>query len=205
MNIPTQPEHKLFLSGQAEPDEGDAIAYTHFDQWPAEKWDAPRNIQTALEVLECWSKDLGIAAIDPHVMAAGKPWEEYYLEAKWGNDYPVVLIRAIEIILADGRYAVYGSDNFIEVYHLSTIRDSLLEDLEEDEVEDLIERANEITEKLASDPELIKQRILNEAQLLIRDARRNGFALTINAVSDVPLAMGNTHEEARVDLVRGKY
>lgn len=122
----------LFLDIQAEADD-DPLEYTHFDQWPSDFWMNEPSIRTAEEVLGSFAFTLGIPAIHPDVLAekAGKSFDQLYSEAGVAQDYPGIIQIAIDEILKDGRYAVYASDNFVEVYDVLAIKDDLMNQLME--------------------------------------------------------------------------
>jgi len=150
----TPSRSQLFLDIQAEADD-DSLECTHFDQWPSDLWMSEPSIRTAEEVLASFAFTLGIPAIHPDVLAekAGKSFDHLYIDAGVTRDYPGIIQIAIDEILKDGRYAVYASDNFVEVYDVLTIKDSLMEHLMEihDDEEDankafaqIIERAEQL-------------------------------------------------------------
>lgn len=121
--------HPLLLDVQPEID-GDPAEYTHFDCWPDVDRMHPRSMATARGVLRGWAETLGILELDPGALSRDGSFSRAYLAAGEGDLYPGIMRRALEIVLADGRYAAYQSENFIEIYHLEDVRDALHEQAE---------------------------------------------------------------------------
>lgn len=104
----------LAVEGGAEP-----IAYTHFDQWE-DMNDADSVTRDLRNVLESWSVSLGIPEISPENISCLMLPEFNELRGMHPDGYPAVLHDAIGVIIDRG-YAVYASENFIEIYHTKDI------------------------------------------------------------------------------------
>lgn len=131
----------LELEIQAEPSTGDPLECTHFDQWGSDLWNDSSCINTAHEVLSSWSEVLQIPAIAPDSLSGGAPWSVHYLLRGHGQDFPNVLRDALDIILKDGRFAAYASNNFIEIYGVESVWSDLAEAYSESVAYQLVGRA----------------------------------------------------------------